>query len=252
MPDEPHFGYEKYDAEIEMRRKSQKEIEELIMKKEKNIGAISGPFNHENFIVRDWMTAFQQPVPVGLTTPETNIRVLRCKLILEEALEYIKASGCFVNSKFQVSEDLGSIVDLTAMFDATLDLKVVVNGAEVAMGITPEQSDEGFCEVMDSNWSKMWTEDEISQAINDGIIKPGWKIISMPAGCFPDRVKRLFSDGHDDAVPGVIVITPNTKMTRPFSQSKIWIVERPDGKAMKSPSYRPADLKPILHPAHIV
>lgn len=205
------------------------------MNDQENIDTHLSPFNHENLMVREWMTAFQQPVPVGLTEPSEETRKLRCSLILEEALEYIKASGCYV-TWFEGTKPhirVGGPPDLVAMFDATLDLKVVVNGAEVAMGITPEQSDEGFCEVMDSNWSKMWTGIEVNNGIGCLSIGFEWTIIEA-------TTNKVWT-GKD------LATFPYEDIGFRICVEKKYIVQRSDGKTMKSPSYRPADLGSILN-----
>lgn len=93
-----------------------------------------------------------------------------------------------------------------AYFDAVLDLLYVVLGAGVAAGFTPEQIAKGFAEVHRSNMSKLWTLDDVLQN-------------PLPVG-------YVIGDSEFPRGP--------------------WIVKRLDGKVIKSPSYSPANLGPIL------
>ena len=90
--------------------------------------------------------------------------------------------------------------------DAVIDLLYVVLGAGVDCGFTPEQIAAGFSEVHRSNMSKMWYELDCLSS-------------NMPDGWTQDRAP------HD--------------ATR-------FVVRNEIGKIVKSPSYSPANLGPIL------
>lgn len=104
------------------------------------------------------MQAARQEVPTTLTQPSITIRTLRCKLILEEALEFLKASGVEAyDTELQITDidyvELSTYAeaDTIAVADALADLLYVVYGAAVAYGIN---IDPVFGEVHRSNMTK--------------------------------------------------------------------------------------------------
>ncbi len=128
--------------------------------------------------VREMMQKFGQKTPERPTMPDFETRLLRCKLILEEAQEFFSACGfmlhvtCIGNL---VGEPLGRIElvslnstpDLEMYADATADLRVVVEGADVAAGIDGEPI---FEVVHASNMSKIWTPEEcLTLPRNEGL-----------------------------------------------------------------------------------
>ena len=144
--------------------------------------------------VAKWMSAFGQETPSAPTIPSLEVRKLRAKLILEEALETIQGLGISAYVQDQDNE-WDSIHDLhwefqevdrwepslDAIADGCEDLKVVTEGTLVACGLCqpkpPENvvgeiyrradNDPLFDEVMRSNWSKMWTEDSLDIYLSD-------------------------------------------------------------------------------------
>lgn len=90
--------------------------------------------------------------------------------------------------------------------DAIADILYVTYGAAVAYGFSEEQVEKAFEEVHKSNLSKLWTVDDL-------------KLLSTlyPNGeCYFEKRGDRF------------------------------IVKRADGKVIKSPSYKPADIKSCL------
>lgn len=104
-------------------------------------------------------------------------------------------------------KELADANDLVGALDAVSDLLYVVYGAAVAFGFSWEQVDRAFAEVHRSNMSKLWTQEEIDTHCMDGHVA--------------DRAQNPDGD-------------------------RIWLVRRDDGKVIKSPSYSPANLAPIL------
>lgn len=178
--------------------------------------------NKEQQCVKDWMTKFGQDTPPTPVIPSLEIRKLRAKLILEEALETISALNIGVylknqDDEFDCLQDIQDITftewdsplskpDLTETADGIADSLVVLLGTAVACGIDIEPV---FEEVMRSNDSKLWTENELNEA------------------------KKI----------------PNCK----YIYKEHWITNNPrrfivmlDGKVIKSPSYSPANILPIL------
>lgn len=165
--------------------------------------------------VKDWMTKFGQATPNKPAIPEFAVRKLRAKLILEEALETIKALGFEVmgNNIEELHEP-----NLVEVVDGLCDLHYVAFcGTSIALGLSEAQMNAAFEEVHRSNMSKLWTDNEVQYA---GFIlaiefdyKQGWNS-SANLFCKQVGVRWLVTDSH--------------------------------GKVVKSPSYSPANLKPIL------
>jgi len=199
-------------------------------------------FNFEQYMIRLWCQKFSKETPTAPTIPTTNVRIHCAKLILEEFNEYLQATGLrltFVEGQgFEVVENgafFGTVPhpDLVDMFDATLDLKWVVNFAEVLHGISAEQSDHGFAALIDSNFSKLWTANEVMKARNEDVL------------CGSTGPVRILSDWR-------VVHTPESAHHGEghTNDSKCFVVLRPpDWKIIKSPSYTPLDVRPILFPA---
>jgi predicted HAD superfamily Cof-like phosphohydrolase len=173
---------------------------------------IGGEMNNEQKLVSDWMQKFGQECKEKPGLPDLGVRILRAKLILEEAFETINALGFLVADKHDCEirlNDAGFIPtgfpNLEAIADGCADLRVVTIGTEVACGIDGEAT---FNEVMRSNESKLWTHDEIHSE---------------------DFMEGYSSEWVDSPV------------------EREYVVKDKDGKVIKSPSYSPANLTPILN-----
>lgn len=182
--------------------------------------------------VREWMKSFGQETPDKPTIPSLEVRKLRAKLILEEALECIDALGmqvCFNNGAREVlyvpELDCYEMHEwkkpnLALIADGCEDLKVVTEGTLVACGLVKKQNhlptssveffeDPLFNEVMRSNWSKMMTKEEV-----DYLKTKNFKDLTYKEYWATKELKRFI----------------------------VYL----DGKVIKSPSYSPANLEPII------
>jgi len=136
--------------------------------------------------VAEFMLKAKQATPLFPTIPSLEVRKLRARLILEEAMETVHALGFSIDAGDSIIDlRIGDVVlfhkwppDIQLIADGCADLKVVTVGTELACGINGKPV---FDEVMDSNMSK-------------------------------------FIDGHT----------------------------REDGKWVKGPSYRPANIERVL------
>lgn len=96
--------------------------------------------------VEMFMHCAGQQVPNAPTTPDAATRLLRAKLIMEEALELVRALGVQLYCDGDGSVDLlycdlgfadlgESAFDLTEVIDGCCDLKVVTTGTLSACGV---------------------------------------------------------------------------------------------------------------------
>lgn len=203
--------------------------------------------------VRDWMLAFGQECPEKPLIPSLEVRKLRAKLILEEALETIWSLGfgikldgasaaagyVFDIADVEFKNDF-HIPDLTKIADGCEDLKVVTEGTLVACGLlqsgpvdeqNPEAKPDGtpigkyeyndplFDEVMRSNWSKFWSHRDITE------VRLG------------DNVTSLGAIGAD---------FDNKYAVKEVADNKYIVTRKLEAKVIKSPSYSPANLQPII------
>ncbi len=172
--------------------------------------------------VHEFMTTFGQEVPAKPCIPSLDIRKLRAKLILEEALETIDALGFNIvkNSsrgkrwnewipetvKDLSVEESSKEPNLTSLIDGLCDLDYVSRcGTAIACGITEEVLNKAQNEVHRSNMSKLWTQKEIDAL----------------APCLYSY-EKISNNEH------------------------CYLVKNPDGKVIKSPSYSPANLEQFL------
>ena len=163
--------------------------------------------------VKDWSVKFQQLVNTKPVIPPLEIRKLRARLILEEALETISGLGFAIdlenNSVFDSIKNTkeGQYLfapDIEQIVDGIADSIFVQLGTAIACGIDIEPV---WDEVVRSNNSKLWTPNEfINQPDN-------YTAIAVKSGTSTD---------------------------------KILLVTDTNGKAIKSPSYSPANIAPLI------
>lgn len=167
--------------------------------------------NIEQKNVLDFMQKFEQETPTKPTIPNSTIRRLRAELILEEALETIYALG------FKLQPD--NVPELVAC-DTVGTLEEVADGlgdkhyvgycgTGVAYGIDMEPIME---EIHRSNMTKLWTDAEYTST----------------------EMQKYYSFKQ---------VSPGDPMN---PHLRIWLVRDSRGKVIKSPSYSPANLKPII------
>ncbi len=129
--------------------------------------------------VRDWMIRGGQECPDKPTVPSLEVRKLRAKLILEEALETIAALGfsVVVDEPVKIYPHCGSdSVTLVDIADGCEDLKVVTEGTLIACGLLHNtiltETDPLFNEVMRSNNSKIPADGKVIKDSDGKILKP--------------------------------------------------------------------------------
>ena len=132
-----------------------------------------------------------QDTPDQLTTPSDKIRILRAKLILEEALETVHAMGVEVRADGELGKPVqeetlhysaSGEVDVVEVVDGCADISVVTIGTLIAFGVDDEpvleevdasnlrKFEPGSYRREDGKWIKPpgWTPPDISAAINRG------------------------------------------------------------------------------------
>ena len=138
--------------------------------------------------VKEFMQKVGQDTPEGAVIPDEKIRILRAKLILEEALETVAAMGVTVHVGGQevAEEELvyaaPNDVDLKEVVDGCADISVVTIGTLIAFGVDDEPVLEevdasnlrkfgaGSYRREDGKWMKPpgWTPPDIMGAIDRG------------------------------------------------------------------------------------
>lgn len=115
--------------------------------------------NYHNRQLVEFHSAFGHPVNWTPTLVSADVRKLRIKLILEEAIEFAEAAGFDVSlttdadgkTAWRLTERTDP-PSLVGMADGLADLRYVTEGAAVALGIPLERC---FREVHRSNMSKL-------------------------------------------------------------------------------------------------
>ncbi len=171
------------------------------------------------------MTQFNQEIKASPELPDPEIRLLRARLVFEEALEFVKGCGCTVTrtaaasgaealiDQLSVVLDPAGSPDLVEYVDGCVDQLVVTYGALNAAGIKAQSA---WDEVQRSNMSKAWPHCSVC----DAVLERG----AGPALAHPDD-----ANAHGGDWSAVLKLH-----------------KRADGKVIKSPTYSPADLKRVI------
>ena len=154
------------------------------------------------------MKMFGQATPCQPVVPDQKVLDLRCRLLVEEVIEFCQGAGfkvtvtpalCSNQHHVEVRAVPGAQPDLIEMVDGLGDIKYVQEGAAVSLGVDMEPIDT---EVHRSNMSKFWKKSELDK---------------VPEDCTVTAV-------------GI----------------NMFVVKRSDGKVIKSPSFSAPDFRPIL------
>ena len=180
------------------------------------------PYRPQHDIVT-LMRQFEQEVKDSPELPDSATRLLRARLVFEEALEFVKACGCTVTTlsstetpvidEIAVKLDPNGTPDFVEYVDGCIDQLVVTYGALNAAGI---QAQSAWDEVQRSNMSKAWPHCSICDAV-------------LERGSGSDLVHPGDSYAHGGAW-----------------QTVLKVHKREDGKFIKAPTYSPANLKRVI------
>ncbi|MGB7986748.1 MAG: hypothetical protein WCF54_16405 [Terracidiphilus sp.] len=185
------------------------------------------PYRPQDDIVT-LMKQFEQQVKQSPELPDAETRLLRARLVFEEALEFVRGCGCTVTMPLAGSNgeqqtavidsigvvlDANSAPDFVEYVDGCIDQLVVTYGALNAAGVKAQPA---WDEVQRSNMSKAWPHCSICDAVL--VQRDGAELIHPEA-----------SISHQGAWKPILKIH-----------------KRADGKVIKSPTYSPADLKRVI------
>jgi predicted HAD superfamily Cof-like phosphohydrolase len=171
------------------------------------------------------MTQFEQEVKDSPELPDAATRLLRARLVFEEALEFVRACGCTVTmsgssvegpaviNDIRVVLDPNGTPDFTEYVDGCIDQLVVTYGALVAAGVKVESA---WDEVQRSNMSKAWPHCSVCDAV-------------LVRGTGEELVHPDDADAHAGNWNSVLKVH-----------------KREDGKFIKAPTYSVANLKRVI------
>lgn len=171
------------------------------------------------------MQQYNQEVKERPQLPDAATRLLRARLVFEEALEFVKGCGCTIRLSAASEAEAGvideirvvpnetGVPDLVEYVDGCIDQLVVTYGALNAAGVRAQPA---WDEVQRSNMSKAW-----------------------PHCSECDVVLERGADGE--------FMHPGDSGTHGGTWSTVLkLHKREDGKVIKSPTYWPADIKRVI------
>ena len=171
------------------------------------------------------MTQFDQEVKDAPELPDEATRLLRARLVFEEALEFVRACGCTVTmaesdgmraaviDEISVAIDADGTPDFTEYVDGCIDQLVVTYGALNAAGVKAQSA---WDEVQRSNMSKAWPHCSACDAV-------------LVRGAGEELVHPDDAGAHGGDWRMVLKVH-----------------KREDGKFIKAPTYSPANLKRVI------
>ena len=171
------------------------------------------------------MTQFEQEVKEAPELPDEATRLLRARLVFEEALEFVRACGCTValsrseGERAAVIDEISVVADadvkpdFTEYVDGCIDQLVVTYGALNAAGVKAQSA---WDEVQRSNMSKAWPHCSACDAV-------------LVRGVGEELVHPDDAGAHGGNWRTVLKVH-----------------KREDGKFIKAPTYSPANLKRVI------
>jgi predicted HAD superfamily Cof-like phosphohydrolase len=185
---------------------------------------IEKPYRPQEDIVT-LMTQFEQDVKSAPELPDAATRLLRARLVFEEALEFVRACGCTVaiagpdGTTAKVIDEISVVAapevtpDFPEYVDGCIDQLVVTYGALVAAGVKTQSA---WDEVQRSNMSKAWPHCDVCDAVL--VRRNGEELVH------PDDANAHSGNWH----------------------TVLKVHKREDGKFIKAPTYSPANLKRVI------
>ena len=172
------------------------------------------------------MQQYNQEVKERPELPDAQTRLLRARMVFEEALEFVKGCGCTIRltgargeveaaviDEIAVALDPKGTPDLVEYVDGCIDQLVVTYGALNAAGVKAQPA---WDEVQRSNMSKAWPHCNVCDAV-------------LERGAEGELAHPGEAAAHGGAWSAVLKLH-----------------KREDGKVIKSPTYWPANIKRVL------
>jgi predicted HAD superfamily Cof-like phosphohydrolase len=174
------------------------------------------------------MKQFNQQVKESPELPDPDTRLLRARLVFEEAIEFVKGCGCTVARTVAAlnGEEQTALIDSIAVVldpsgnpdfveyvDGCIDQLVVTYGALNAAGVKAQPA---WDEVQRSNMSKAWPHCSVCDAV-------------LERGAGQELVHPQDANAHNGDWNPILKIH-----------------KRSDGKFIKSPTYSPADIRRVI------
>ena len=182
--------------------------------------------------VAELMVTYEQAMPDSPTIPSREILLLRARLVIEEALEFVKAAGCSVRfdsyiepdgrirKEAVVSVDEKVTPNLVEMVGGLGDILVVTYGSAAALGV---------------NMQPVWNEiqrSNLSKGINCcsvcGAEVTAWRGDHGELYGY----SHPFQTNDERHVEGFVAVHK--------------VIKREDGKGLKPTSYIPPDIAGVL------
>ena len=182
------------------------------------------PYRPQDDIVA-LMKQYNQEVKERPELPDAETRLLRARLVFEEAVEFVKGCGCTIQlnaakgadaaviDEIKVVLDANGTPDLVEYVDGCIDQLVVTYGALNAAGLRAQPA---WDEVQRSNMSKAWSHCSVCDAVLE---RGADSELVHPGGC----------GAHGGGWTAILKLH-----------------KREDGKVIKSPTYWPADIKRVI------
>ena len=144
--------------------------------------------------VRQFHITFKQPAPEQPTFLTAHQRMLRCRLLLEETMEYIKACGFRLGHIDQggrtmmiLAEDPTAQIDPIEQIDGLVDVIYIALGSAIMMGLDLQPFWE---EVHGSNMRKVGADGKAHVREDGKILKPeGWEPPNIGKVFLQERAK---------------------------------------------------------------
>jgi hypothetical protein len=188
------------------------------------------------------MLAFQQPTPEHLCLPDLKTQQFRFGLVMEEA--------------FETRRDWGNRIK---RMDGICDMLYVAYGWAVTAGAIPAIHECHNFHVVDSDFLPLIAQDAamcasaktpIHLSANVGFLIGSVFQIGRVAGFTEAQIDACFREVHRSNMSKLWTAQEIESLpagcTAAITYGDAYIVKREDGKVIKSPSYSPANLEPLL------
>jgi predicted HAD superfamily Cof-like phosphohydrolase len=146
--------------------------------------------------VKDFMQKAKQATPSHPTVPSLEVRKLRARLILEEALETVTALGFAPSAGIDLVQN-DDTINLVEVVDGCCDVMVVTTGTLIACGIP----DVAVLRAVDENNLAKFAPGHSWDEYGKFIKPPGFKKVDLESVIFGISVPRVETPEDDEEEP---------------------------------------------------